>query len=221
MAIAITFFATVFFLPKEKWIFLLWILMASLFHYSAAVTVIFVFFDRKFYLKWILVALVCLLFLVFTGLNQKLSGYLDLLSYLKENYSAYFHDKKIEPYHFSINTIFGIGRRILPVLLLVYYRSALKGNKYYNIIFNVSLFTLFLYIFGINNSMIFITRILLYFSIYEAVVFSWILSMPIKKYKWLVYSSIFIYGILIFAKVINDSYPTYIFIPYKTIFFTF
>ena len=90
MALGISFFATVYFLPKEKLYFILWVIVASLFHYSALITLLFVFLDRKIPEKFLGIIFSVFIILLFTNLNQQITSYFVFLSHLKENYTYYF-----------------------------------------------------------------------------------------------------------------------------------
>lgn len=221
MAMAISFFAVVFYLKKHKLAFVLWILVAVCFHYSALVVYLFLILEKKIPIKYWLIIIVLVLLMVITTLNYRITALANVFAQLRQHYSAYFTITEIKPlsFHYFVEFSLGTIRRVFPVFLLLFYRKDLQYRKFYNLLLNISLSTLVIYLFSFHNYSILNGRAFLYLLIYEAIIFSWVLSLPSVKYNKPIVAFFVILGAFYMAKGVLNYHE--FFFPYQTIFITF
>lgn len=222
MALAIMFFAGVFFLEKQKFIFILLILLAASFHRTIIVCLLFVFFTRNINYKYWLYLIITALILQISGFNKIIleKAIVLLPSTYSERFFAYLSSPTFKDnINFKI-FLFGILRRILPIVLVFRYKEKLIGSVTENTlqyITNILFFSLFAYILLSFEFSFIISRISIYFNIFEAVFYAWLIHFFTKDRK---YS--YVVGLVSFFLVLCIRYIMYypeIFIPYKTIFF--
>lgn len=221
MALAIMFFAAIYFLDSKKLWFILLILLASMFHRTIIICITFVFFTSKIKYKYWLYLIVFAFFAQISGFNYLLTEKIILL--LPKSFSErYFGYLSISmPDSISVKVfVMGICRRILPIILFFLFRDKLTFfSKSINIdsTLNILFFSLFAYILLSFDFTFIISRISIYFIIFEALFYSIMISMFMKEKKYLYVSALVaIFLILAYRGVIN--YPE-LFFPYKTIFF--
>lgn len=224
IALSIVFYATHFLINGKKNIFIVLLILASGFHFTAIFLVIFLFLDKEISLKkWffctLLVLLTCFIPLKEIVLNY-LQDYERFFPFLKERFFAYesFNYNDIDWKRFTL----GIIRKIFVVAFLLLFKERLNKLRGYTFLLNISILSALIYLWANFNFTYLLGRFIIYFSIYECVIYSWIGFLfigkkPVIKYVTLVLFSFF--WIFLFFKGI-ELYPD-LFIPYKTIFFKF
>lgn len=223
MALSIMFFATVYFLEHKKLWFILFVFLASMFHRTIIVCLIYIIFTNNIRYKYWLYLIGFAVFAQLSGMNSLLSEKVILLlpKAFSERYLGYLsiaHQNSISVIVF----ISGICRRILPVVLFFLYRDVLNRSvktNHLEFILNVLFFSLFAYIILSFDFTFIISRISIYFIIFEVFFYSILITIFVKEKKYTYVSALFIlFFILAYKGIIN--YPE-LFLPYKTIFFTF
>ena len=219
IALALCFFSLRFIVEKKWWIFIGLMVLAFGFHKTSIVFLVILFLDRKFNNKILVGSLIISILLsmsssvmgIFEIVTQKL-----LPSLFEDKAAAYLYSND-EFSNTVVGTIFGLIRKGLPIYLLIYLKGKGFENKYYNIIFNISVLAFLTYILFNNNLQFLVGRLTSYFSVFECVIYSWFfMSLYKSKVK---FASILIYAvfcIVIFFRSIA-IYPE-LFIPYKSVF---
>lgn len=222
MAVSIMFFASIYFLEKKKLWFIIFILLASLFHRTIIVCLLFVLFTNhvkyKYWLYMITIAFVTQI----SGLNSYIISNLILL--LPKIFSERFSDYLPLSSSDAINIktyLFGIFRRVLPIILLFQNKDKLNelvGNNKIQYIRNILFFSLFAYVMLSFNFTFIISRISIYFNIFEALFYVWLITIYIKEKRHIYIIGLVSFFLVLCVKYIMN-YPE-LFLPYKTIFFT-
>lgn len=222
LAIALGFFAYVFFLKNKKLFYLAFVLIATFFHYSAFLYVFLLFLDRKISDKiWIATILILLLFNI-AGLNFKIFNFIiynfapEKISNIIKGYNIGFAKMQSNYYMF----IFGIIRRSLPIFLMIRYKNFLQDKSYYQLLLNTLFFSLATYVFFFGKLEYMSSRVSAYFIILEVILYVWLIPVMNKMGK----RNLYLIFLLLFAGleftkyVFSDPAP---FIPFKTLFFSF
>lgn len=197
LASAIVLYGLTWFYEK-KWKFILWIIIASLFHQSAIFCILFIFlsfeFKRKSYQKiYNMFLYFGVIFLFFVIQNV-----LDVIGTLGL-YTNYFDNSASD---FSLNFMLYI---IFPlVLIMVYAPKVIKNSKYYDLFFK--LFVLQIPIQFAGNFVVYADRVSLYCNISSIVLFPLIASelsnsrvrkqFVILAYIWFTIYFVVMWGIL-------------------------
>ncbi|MDQ0593043.1 hypothetical protein QFZ37_001412 [Chryseobacterium ginsenosidimutans] len=222
MAVSIMFFASIYFLEKKKLIFILCILFASFFHRTIIVCLIFVLFNINIKYKYWLCIITFAIIIQISGLNMLIMKKMMLL--LPEEFSERFYGYLAIPSPTSIDLkiyLLGIFRRLLPIVLFFIYKNKIREVVADNIlqyILNILFFSMFAYIMLSFNFTFIISRISIYFNIFEALFYVWLISVFIKEKKYG-----YVFGLVLFFLVLcikSIMYYPQQFLPYKTIFFT-
>lgn len=223
MAVSIMFFASVYFLENKKVAFIACILLASLFHRTIIVCLIFVVFNHNIRYKYWLCMIAAALLIQISGVNAFIMG--KFISLLPESYSDRFtaYLSLSEPDTIDPRTyFFGILRRGLPVFLLLVNKDKLNklvDHTRLQYILNIMFFSLFAYIILSFNFTFIISRISIYFNIFEALFYVWLITIYTRERKYLYIAGLVSFFLVLCVKYIMN-YPQ-LFLPYKTIFFTF
>lgn len=219
IALAICMYSITFILNKEKYKFLITILMASLFHFSALMFLICYTLNRKLNGKVILASLFASIII----------GQINFLSIVKPILELFrlpdFITMKILVYlkgegeNTLIWLIAGSLKRILVYTLVYFNREKIKVYfPHIEFFLNVYLFSIVLY-FCFNNSIqVLVSRGLLYFGIIPEVFLLSSILFIFKKpsNRIILYLIIFIFVIFTFSKSLSVFYD--LFVPYKGIF---
>ncbi|WP_425549778.1 EpsG family protein [Chryseobacterium ginsenosidimutans] len=222
MSVSIMFFASIYFLEKRKLWFILSILIASLFHRTVIICLVFVFFTYNIQYKYWFYLIAFAVFAQLSGFNGFIMEKVILL--LPKAYTERFFG------YLSLSTsniinlkiyLFGILRRVLPIALLFIYKDKLKiliEESILQYVLNIMLFSLFAYVMLSFNFTFIISRISIYFNIFEALFYVWLISLFMKEKKY-----VYTVGLISFFLVLcikSIMYYPHLFLPYKTIFFT-
>lgn len=218
IAIALCFFSIHFIVEKKWWVFFGLIILAFGFHKTSIVFLVVLLLDRKISNKLLIGSLIIVVFLSF---SSKVMGIFEivtkkLLPSLFE-YKAGLYLSNNDDFNNSIvGTIFGLIRKCLPIFLLIYIKKRGFENKYYNIIFNISILALLGYILFNNNLQFLVGRLTTFFSVFECVIYSWVFMTLYKsKFKFSAILLFAVFCIVIFFRSIA-IYPE-IFIPYNSV----
>lgn len=224
IALSLVFFATHFLINGKKLIFSLFVLLASGFHFTSIVLLIFLFLNQEIsFKKWFLFAFLVVLtcFLPFEDIVLKCLQQQDGFFYfLKERFTAY---KKLNKDNIDF-VFFGLGflRKCLPILILLLFRLRLKELKGYTFFLNVSILSLLIYVWSNFSFTYLLGRFTIYFSIYECIIYSWVPLLLVdqkQKIKLITFILFSFFYVVLFFKGISSYYE--LFIPYRTIFFKF
>ena len=224
MAMAIVFFATCKFVEiKQNYkylYFLLALIIASGFHYSAFLAFPIIVFNRNITERnWFTILIISILLLVF-NFNNTIVFKID--KYLPEVYSDLINKYRkttdvIVPISYSL--FLGVIRRGFLVLLFVIYKEKLQCLHFYRIIYNISWFSLIFYVFLFTMPFLG-SRAGIYFLIFECISYAMIIKLiNYQKLRLFILFLILIFGVFLFFK--NISIYPHLFIPYKTIFGVF
>jgi len=222
MALSIVFFAYTVLLKKNKFVFLLLVLVAFMFHYSAIICLVLLLIDFKINSRYWILLFVSGFALQVSLLNKYLFDKLIELSHFKpfqDRMQAYYElnaPMQSNSYFFYL----GIIRRIMPILF-IRKLGEIKGflvEK--NQLINTLCISLALYLFFWGNFEFINSRIAIYFVIFEIYVFLWILDYyKNSKFEKIVIFAICSYALVLFLRYLLIE-PKH-FIPFKTIFFQF
>lgn len=218
ISLAICFFSLRFIVEKKRWFFFGLILVAYGFHQTAIIFGLFYFLDKKINFIFLIGALVV------AAVLSKINVVIDFFDFFTLKLFPQMFEDKAEAYLLSndsfgnefIATIFGIIRKVVPIVVLLYIKKEGFRSKYYNIILNGSFLSLTSYILFNNNLQFLVGRLTIYLSIFECVIYSWLLIILYKsKSKFISILFFAVLCIIIFFRSIA-LYPQ-IFIPYKSI----
>lgn len=222
LAIAIGFFAYIYFLKEKKISYLFFILIATFFHYSAFIYVFLLFLDRRINDKIWIVTLFALLLLNITGINFTIFNFVisnfapEKIVNIIKGYNIGFAKMQSNYYMFVI----GIIRRSFPILLMIRYKNILSNRSLYQLLLNTLFFSLAVYIFFFGKIEYMSSRVSVYFIIFEVVLYVWLIPVMNKMGKknlYLIFLLLFA-GLEFIKYVFSDPTP---FIPFKTLFFSF
>ncbi|WP_428070027.1 EpsG family protein [Chryseobacterium gambrini] len=222
LAIALGFFAYVYFLKDKKIFYLAFVLIATLFHYSAFLYVFLLFLDRRISDKIWMVTIVVFLLLNITGFNLKIFNFIiynfapEKISDIIRGYNTGFPEMQSNYYMFII----GIIRRSLPIFLMIRYKNFLQDKSYYQLLLNTLFFSLATYVFFFGKLEYMSSRVSIYFIIFEIILYVWLIPVMNKIYKknYYLLFVILLASIEFVKYVFSGSSP---FIPFKTLFFSF
>ncbi|TDD98359.1 EpsG family protein [Flavobacterium cellulosilyticum] len=219
IAVAICFFSIRFIVEKKWWVFLGLMVLAFGFHKTSIVFLVILFLDRKINNKVLMVSLVICILLsisnsvmgIFEIVTQKL-----LPSLFEQQAKAFlFHNDNFK--NSLLGTFFGLMRKGLPICLLIYIKGKGFENRYFNIIFNILVLAFLCYVLFNNNLQFLVGRMIIYFSVFECVVYSWFFMILYNsKEKCTALLLYTVMCIVIFFRSIA-IYPE-LFIPYKSVF---
>lgn len=222
LAIAIGFFAYIYFLKEKKISYLFFILIATFFHYSAFIYVFLLFLDRRINDKIWIVTLFALLLFNITGINFTIFNFVisnfapEKIVNIIKGYNIGFAKMQSNYYMFVI----GIIRRSFPILLMIRYKNILSNRSLYQLLLNTLFFSLAVYIFFFGKIEYMSSRVSVYFIIFEVVLYVWLIPVMNKMGKknlYLIFLLLFA-GLEFIKYVFSDPTP---FIPFKTLFFSF
>jgi len=222
MAVSIMFFASIYFLEKKKLWFIIFILLASLFHRTIIICLLFVFFTNHIKYKYWIYMIVIAFITQISGLNTFFIE--NIISLLPKAFSERFFSYLAMPAADTVNIktyLAGVFRRVLPIMLLFIYKDKLTeiaGSMKIRYVVNILFFSLFLYIMLSFNFTFIISRISIYFNIFEALFYVWLITIYIKEKKHIYILGLISFFLVLCVKYIMN-YPE-LFLPYKTIFFT-
>ena len=221
IALALVVFGTHYLLSEKRIIFLMFVMLASLFHFTALPLVIFVFLDKEIKIKyWLLLLVFVLLTLTLPYekyLYHILTRYKEDVPFLHERFSAYKRTNILDLD--AIRISLGGVRRLLPICLLLYFKKEFIERKGYFFFLNISIFALLFYVWANFNFIYLLGRFTIYLTIYECIVYSWGAILIVNRAKQVVLVGqllFYIFCIFLFYKGIS-IYPD-LFMPYKTIF---
>jgi hypothetical protein len=218
LALAICLLALPFVESKKPIPFFLLIILASLFHTTAILFVVYYFFNRTLKLESILSLLIIGFLIGKTSIPLNvfsLSGFLsDSASSKIEIYSEIADDPSG-----GALSIFGLLKRILLLILFTYnYEFLNKRLNYYKILYNGYAFGLFIYFMFSSSLIIIVNRGSIYFNIMESfLIASQLLIFKNRMEK--VYTLIFIFIISVLLLVQSISQYQDLFDPYKSLFY--
>lgn len=222
MALSIMFFGSMYFLEKKKLWFIFCVLLASLFHRTIIICLIFVFFTNHIRYRYWFYMITAAFIILITGLNTWLVG--NFITILPESFSERFFSYlawSMEGSTSIVTYLLGIFRRILPIVLLFIYKDRLigiAGNVKIQYVINILFFSLFSYIILSFNFTFIISRISIYFNIFEVLFYVWLVTLFITEKKYMYAVGLAVFFLLLSIKYI--MYYPHLFLPYKTIFFT-
>lgn len=220
LALSLVFFGSQFIISKKYWLYILIVLVAMGFHFTAIIMLPVVFFNREINLKkWagilLLILLVGLLpledFLLFF-LNHNHNE-----TFLAERFNSYlkWYKANVSP----LQIVLGVLRKLMPIFIAVYFRDQLKEKTGYSLFVNIGFLSIALYLFLGLTFPFLLGRLTIYYSVFECIIYSWIGYVFVKqKQNQMALLLFFAFCIFLFIKGIS-LYPE-LFIPYKTRFFT-
>ncbi|RRJ88481.1 EpsG family protein [Flavobacterium macacae] len=220
VALALCFYAIQFIVNKKIFYFAFTIGAAFLFHKTAIIMLPFYFLNSSFKNKYVIICFVICIILSYSEAVMNIFEIVTLKIFpsLFEDKSNAYLSNNDEFSNSFIGTIFGILRKLIPVIILFYLRKNKFQNDYFNIISNLMLVSLFSYILFNNNLQFLVGRLTIYFSIYECIVYSWFMFY-IAKNKPKLITVFFLVLFLMSFVFFNRSIAIYpeLFIPYRSV----
>lgn len=214
IALAICLYALKFVNAKKPIHFFLLIVLASLFHTTAIICLIYYFLNRNFKKNQILLVLLLAFVIGKTSLpNLIFSGFGNLLGGTAANKAEIYSEKEIE----AGVSLFGLIRRLLYFAIFLYNYDRLSEKfQMYKLLFNGFLFGLIFYFLFSSTLVILVNRGSLYFNVMEPFLIASQLLLFSSKDRGYMLFMFTIYSIYIFFQSIS-AYDD-LFIPYKGIF---
>lgn len=221
MALALLLFSTIHYY-KERIVWILYIALAATFHYSALAFLPIPFFRARIQPRQMFMLFILIIVLAISNLNHQAIKFAVENFAPKDSYTYYLGElMKINNFDDAVSFLLGLGRRLIPILLIIRFKNAFTNQILCSIFTNVHFFSLLMYVGSLNTLSVFNARLSLYFIIFEAITYSLFMAMLYKhnyRYKWWLAGGFAIYALLLMFKGLN-SY-IHLFIPFKTIYFT-
>jgi len=223
IAFAISLFSYKYLFENKRFIFVLIILVASLFHSSVLLFLFAVFFNNEIKLKYMLWIFITFLIISISGIVNKLP--LNLFYLLSENIGGKmsFYSTSYELDSNLLFTIFSLLKRsICLIIAAIYYDRLKNSDKNFIIIFNLYFVSTIIYLL-FNNTIfqIIVARGMMYFNITEIFMIPYIVSLVSNiEFKKVIILAVFVYGALTINKSMNfykDDLGVDIFRPYNSV----
>lgn len=212
VAIAIISISIPYIEQKKFWKFLLVLILATSFHYTAAIfTVVYYFCNQKSnrLITWKNIMFVMCVAFVLVNLNSILDSAIGIASSLRDNYTSYA----------SVNTL---GKDIKEVIMLIpvpayaiiYRKKLIELNPNNRVYIWMSVFMIILKFIGLTA--VNFSRLYYYFIISMPILFSYAGKITKKEYKLFLIFAVVVYSALSIANIIE--YQAIDFLPYTSIF---
>lgn len=223
LALALFSLGLVFLLEGKRWIFLSFIVVAFFFHKTVILAVPALFMNREFPKKMILVTLAIALVIsisgivdiIGTGAALAMSGDGSDTSTRLDVYTNLDNETSI------VSTVFSLAKKTIWLVLLLFFKDKVDKDSKYNLLFNMYIFSVIIYIIFNNTVLqIIVARGLLYYNLIEIFVVPYVLTIFKPNYGKLgLMMLLSIYcSINIFKGFSNYGENTDYFIPYKGLF---
>ncbi|MCL9809120.1 EpsG family protein [Flavobacterium luminosum] len=224
IAMAIVFFGMNYLMEKKYIKFIVLVLLASCFH-TTAITMLFLLLlvHKIDFKKWMILGggVILLSFLPLESIVIRLLDFnSSFFPYFKERFIVYsqFNEAKVD----FFKNLLGLIRKAMPIVFLILFKNKLQHLKGYVFFLNISIVSFLVFFLASLNFTYLLGRFTIYFSIYECIIYSWIGYIVLDKDKWIKYSSLSLfYFFCVFSFFRSLKLYQELFIPYKTIFFTF
>lgn len=218
IAIAICMYSIRYVVEKDVFKFIITIIIASLFHYSALVFLIVYFVNNQWSNRSYILLLGLSAAISLSGvLNMIPDGFFDLFGDKLAKAGTYLNMYKSSD---LIVVVFAILRRILWVVIVLLFADYIKDkNKYYYVLFNTYFIGVCLYIIFNNSAFqFFVGRGILYFGVFEIFIIPYILTIFKRKNasQAIFFVLISLYLVVIMTKGISNYSD--LFYPYKGVF---
>lgn len=213
----------VYFLEGKRWLFLTFVIAAFFFHKTVVLALPALFMNRELSKKAILILLLIALIISLsgivnilgTGVALAMSGDGSATSARLDLYTNLDNETSV------VSTVFSLAKKTIWLLLLLFFKDKIDKDSKYNLLFNMYLFSVVIYIMFNNTVLqIVVSRGLLYYNLTEMFVVPYVLTIFKPNYGKLglmlllsIYCSINIFkGFSNYGE--NNDY----FIPYKGLF---
>lgn len=214
MAAAIFFYSLRSLIDGHGGKYLLWILLASLFHVSAIPLMIFYFVrDRKLKNQTIIVILGALMILMFTGFFASVANqFIKLIPFFPAKMQMYLNDQV--PFWGSVSIFW-----IVILIICFFFRQQLESvDKNFNLFFNILWIGFAIYIVATGFGGF--GRILLFFKLAFVVILPLFVTLTKGFYSktLIIFSLGIIAALLFFSAILTDTryFPVNRYLPYKT-----
>lgn len=221
LAMAIFLYGVTFLVQGRTMCYLLAVGIATLFHVSAMITLPLVLLTQSINKNWwfALLGVILLSPLLREQLSVVLIQNKEIFGKVYAHKISYYfeHNQYYQPNYLYV--VGGVFRRLLPVAVL-WYIKPLRTWPGWRLLLNISVASILLYLFCVLNFEFLLGRLTIYYSLFDAIIFSWVAAVYAGhwKGKWIM-AGLVVWAVAIFIKSIMP-YPE-LFIPYKTYFGTF
>lgn len=219
IALAICLYSVTYILNKEKYKFLIAILIATMFHFSALLFLICYPLNKKINAKIIIGSLIASIIIGqinFLAIVKPILEILHIPQFISMKILVYL---KGEGENSIIWQIAGSLKRLIIFSLVYFNREKIKQYfPHIEFFMNVYLFSIVMY-FCFNNSIqVLVSRGMLYFGILPEIFLlsSCVFIFKIPRNKIILYLILFLFVLFTFSKSISVFYD--LFVPYKGIF---
>jgi hypothetical protein len=197
--------------------FFVFVIIASFFHLTALLFLIYFFFNKKIEIKWIIVGMFICLLIGFTELPLQLFSLFGRFNELSAFKTEVYLNSALNELSKSQLSLAGLIKRILFLILFLYTRDKILRNyKHYNFFLNGYILGIAFYFLFSRSLLVMISRGSFYFNIMEPILLSYQLTLLKKPNKKFVLSACMcILAVILFFQSIA-AYPD-LFIPYKGI----
>jgi hypothetical protein len=197
--------------------FFVFVIMASFFHLTSLLFLIYFFFNKKIEIKWIIVGMFICLLIGFTELPLQLFSLFGRFNELSDFKTEVYLNSALDELSKSQLSLAGLTKRILFLILFLYNRDKILRNyKHYNYFLNGYILGIAFYFLFSRSLLVMISRGSFYFNIMEPILLSYqltLLKQPNKKF--VLAACMCILAVILFFQSIA-AYPD-LFIPYKGI----
>lgn len=218
LSISLCFYSTKYFF-KNKIIFILLILLATMLHDTAFIFLLSLFAQINY-----IILIVFIFFVLFyiVGIKNIINHFiLNLIPYSSIRYKYLEYLNSIKYGQYLPYTYGKLSKIVIFIFLLTQISKFKKKCKVSYLFSNLYFFSIFIYfIFDFNE--IFATRLNLYYKIYEIIIFPNIIYFESSKYKKILYLFLYlIYCILLYINIykVNSSLGKNYFSNYQNYFF--
>lgn len=218
LALGLCFLALTYLLQNKKWIFFVLVLVASLFHTTALLFLVFILFDHKFSIPVIVISVLVAIVIGYSHLPLKVFSLFGGLSDFTEAKTSFYLYSAEEELRNAELPISGLLKRIIFLVFFILVRDkALKKFPSYNLMLNGYIFGVIFYFLFSQSLLVMISRGSFYFNAMEPLLLSsLVIIMKGKSYKMTYFFVLLLLSFLLFFQSIS-TYPE-LFIPYKGLF---
>lgn len=218
LALGLCFLALVYLLENKKWLFFIFVFLASLFHTTALLFLIFFFFNRKFKTPVLYISVIVAVIIGYSPMPIKIFSLFGGINELASAKTSIYLESAKEVMQDAQQSILGLIKRVLFLVVFIWMRDKIsKKIPSYNLLLNGYVFGVIFYFLFSQSLLVMISRGSFYFNAMEPLLLSSTLLLVRKDFdKLIVLFVMLILSFFIFFQSIS-SYSD-IFIPYKGIF---
>ncbi|MEJ7556717.1 MAG: EpsG family protein [Pedobacter sp.] len=217
IAVALILYSTRYILSKQVWIYLFFLVIASIFHTTAIICIFLYFLNRRVNM-YLMLGLVIFSFLLGkTAIPASAFNILGGIGGISDKILFYLEGGKELAMEYGVSFA-GLIKRLIYVGIFLFSRDRMeKKLPHYNLMLNSYMLGIFIYFLFSSSLTVLVSRGSLYFNMFEPILLSCqLLLFKTAKEKLILGMVLFVLAIFYFKQSIAQY--TDLFVPYKGIF---